>query len=141
MLEASFLRVSGKLDEASVLLDEALAQYDSVPELHRQQALVYLLQGDYDSAYDSAYTADNVAYYLYAYMNDTSAYTPQLNNTLYLTTYLVDKYGTGTSENIAWVDDILSSFSMEELSEQNRAVINGEKTVEEVLTEGVCDLA
>lgn len=141
VLEASFLRVSGKLDEASALLDEALAQYDSVPELHRQQALVYLLQGDYDSAYDSAYTADNVAYYLYAYMNDTSAYTPQLNNTLYLATYLVDKYGTGTSENIAWVDDILSSFSMEELSEQTRAVINGEKTVEEVLTEGVCDLA
>lgn len=141
VLEAAFMRVSGKLDEAQVLLDEALEQYDSVPELHRQQALIYLLQGDYDNAYESAYTADNVAYYLYAYMGDSSAYTPQLNNTLYLCTYLVKQNGTGTSENIAWVDDILDSFTEADLSEQTLAVIKGQKTVEEVLTEGVCDLA
>lgn len=141
ILEASFLRISGETGKAKELITEALEEYDSVPELHRQLALVYLVEGDYDSAYEEAFTADSNAYYLYAYMGDSSAYTPQLNNTLYLCTYLAKTFGTSSSENAVYFEDILDSFSEEDLSEQVLSVVNEEKTVAEVLTEGVCDLA
>lgn len=140
-LEASFLRASGELDKAKTLIEEALQQYDSVPELHRQLALVYLLEGDYDNAYESAFKADNNAYYLYAYMGDSSAYTPQLNNTLYLCTYLAKQKGSQVTDNSAYIDEILDSFAEEDLSPETLSVVKGEKTVEEVLTEGACDLA
>ncbi len=140
-LEASFLRASGELDKAKTLIEEALQQYDSVPELHRQLALVYLLEGDYDNAYESAFKADNNAYYLYAYMGDSSAYTPQLNNTLYLCTYLAKQKGSSATDNSAYIDEILDSFDEEDLSRETLSIVKGEKTVEEVLTEGACDLA
>ncbi len=140
-LESTFLRATGELEKAKVLIDEALEQYDSVPELHRQLALIYLLEGDYDNAYEAAFKADNNAYYLYAYMGDSSAYTPQLNNTLYLCTYLAKQQGTMTSENSVYIEEILASFAEEDLSPEVVAIVEGEKTVNEVLTEGACDLA
>ncbi len=140
-LEAMFLRATGELEKAKTLISEALEQYDSVPELHRQLALVYLLEGDYDNAYESVFKADNNAYYLYAYMGDSSAYTPQLNNTLYLCTYLEKLHGSKTTENSLYIDEILNSFAEEDLSPEVISIVNGEKTVEEVLTEGACDLA
>lgn len=140
VLEATLLRVTGKTEEAKILLNEAIEQYDSVPELHRQLALVYLLEDDYDNAYEAAYQADYNAYYL-SYMGDNSAYTPQLTNTLYLCTYLEKEKGSGTTENATWIDSILQDFTEADLSEQVKAVVNGEKTVAEVLTEGAYDLA
>lgn len=141
VLEATLLRTQGEYEKVKVLLEEAFEQYDSVPELHRQLALIYLLEGDYDMAFEEAYTADSNAYMLYAYMGDSSAYTPQLNNTLYLCSVLCRDKGTGASENAIYIEEILSYYSEEELSEQVLSVISGEKTVEQVLTEGVCDLA
>lgn len=141
VLEATYLRCTGEYEKAKLLCEEALEQYDSVPELHRQLALIYLINGDYDSAYDEAFDADNNAYYLYAYMGDSSAYTPQLNSTLYLCTYLCKEKGKKDTENASYIDDILASFSDEDLTEQVKWIISGEKTVEEVLTEGACDLA
>ncbi len=141
VLEATLLRVQGEYDKAKLLLEEAFEQYESVPELHRQLALIYLMEGDYDMAYEEAYAADSNAYMLYAYMGDSSAYTPQLNNTLYLCSVLCRDKGTGTSENAIYIEEILTYYSEEELSEQVLSIINGEKTVEQVLTEGVCDLA
>lgn len=141
VLEATLLRVQGEYDKAKLLLEEAFEQYDSVPELHRQLALIYLIEGDYDNAFEQAYAADSNAYMLYAYMGDSSAYTPQLNNTLYLCSVLCRDKGTGASENAIYIEEILSYYSEEELSEQVLSVIKGEKTVEQVLTEGVYDLA
>ena len=141
ILEAEFLRSSGEFEKAKTLLSEALEQYDSVPELHRQLALIYLLESDYGNAYESVFKADNNAYYLYAYMGDSSAYTPQLNNTLYLCTYLAKQHGPITTENALYIDEILNSYSEEDLSPEVLSIINGEKTVKEVLTEGACDLA
>ena len=74
-------------------------------------------------------------------MGDSSAYTPQLNSTLYLCTYLCKESGKKDTENAQYIDDILASFSEEDLTEQVKSIIGGEKTVEEVLTEGGCDLA
>lgn len=141
VLEATLLRTQGEYDKAKVLLEEAFEQYDSVPELHRQLALIYLIEGDYDMAFEEAYTADSNAYMLYAYMGDSSAYTPQLNNTLYLCSVLCRDKGTGTTDNAIYIEEILSYYSEDELSDEVRSVISGEKTVEQVLTEGVCDLA
>lgn len=141
VLEATLLRTQGEYEKTKVLLEEAFEQYDSVPELHRQLALIYLLEGDYDMAFEEAYAADSNAYMLYAYMGDSSAYTPQLNNTLYLCSVLCRDKGKGTSENAIYIEEILSYYAEEDLSEQVLSVVNGEKTVEQVLTEGVCDLA
>ena len=141
VLEVTFLRCTGEFEKAKLLCKEALEDYDSVPELHRQLALLYLIDGDYDNAFEEAFAADNNAYYLYAYMGDSSAYTPQLNSTLYLCTYLCKESGKKDTENAQYIDDILASFSEEDLTEQVKSIIGGEKTVEEVLTEGGCDLA
>lgn len=140
-LEAAYLRINGETDKAKELLTEALEEYDAIPEIHRQMALALLLEGDYDGAYEEVFVADNNAYYLYAYLGDSSAYTAELNNTLYLCTYLAKTLGSGETENAVYFDDILSSFSEEDLSKEVKAVISGEKTVEEVLTKGACDLA
>lgn len=140
-LEAAYLRVNGETAKAKELLTEAFEQYESIPEIHRQMALVLLLEGDYDGAYEEVFLADSNAYYLYAYMGDSSAYTPQLNNTLYLCTYLAKTLGSGETENASYFDDILGSFSEEDLSQEVKWVVSGEKTVAEVLTKGACDLA
>ncbi len=141
VLEAALLRSTGEYDRAKALLEEALEEYDAVPELHRQLALIYLLEEDYDAAFEEAFEADSNAYYLYYYMGDSSSYTPELNNTLYLCTYLCKELGNATSDNAAYIDEILNSFSETDLSEQVISVTKGEKTVKQVLTEGVCDLA
>lgn len=140
-LEAAYLRINGETAKAKELLTEAFEEYESIPEMHRQMALVLLVEGDYDGAYEEVFVADNNAYYLYAYMGDSSAYTAELNNTLYLCTYLAKTLGSGETENAAYFDDILGSFSEEDLSKEVKAIISGEKTVEEVLTKGACDLA
>lgn len=140
-LEATYLRATGETAKAKELLTEALESYDSIPEIHRQMALALLLEGDYDGAYEEVFVADNNAYYLYAYMGDSSAYTAELNNTLYLCTYLAKTLGSGESENAGYFDDILASYEGAELSDDVKAIISGEKTVEEVLTKGACDVA
>lgn len=140
-LEATYMRVNGETAKAKELLTEALEQYEAIPEIRRQMALLLLLEGDYDGAYEEVFLADNNAYYLYAYMGDSSAYTTELNNTLYLCTYLAKNLGSGKTENAGYFDDILGSFEEEELSDEVKSIISGEKTVEEVLTKGACDLA
>ena len=142
VLEAQFLRRTGELAKAKALCTEAIELYENVPELYRQMALIYLLEEDYGNAYESAYTADNTAYYLAYYMGDSSAYSdPKLINTIYLCAYLSKDKGQASSENSVYIEDILASFTEEDLSDEVIAVVKGEKTVKEVLTEGVCDLA
>lgn len=141
ILEATLLRCQKEYDKAEILLNEAVEQFDSVPEIHRQLALVYLLKENYDEAYEQAYTANGYAYYLYYYMGDSSYYTEELDNTLYLCAYLCKEKGEKTSDNANYIDEILNHYDNVELSEQIKSIINEEKTVAQVLTEGACDLA
>lgn len=141
ILEATLLRCQKEYDKAEILLNEAVEQFDSVPEIHRQLALIYLLKENYDEAYEQAYTADGNAYYLYYYMGDSSYYTEELSNTLYLCAYLCKEKGEKTSDNANYLDEVLSYYDGVELSEQVKSIINEEKTVAQVLTEGACDLA
>ena len=111
-----------------------------MPELYRQLALIYLLEGDYDNAYDQAYQANLTAYNRYYYYGDSSAYTVELDNTVYICAYLGKNFGEMTSEYAIYVNEILDSYEGVELSDKLNSIISGEKTVQQVLTEGECDL-
>ncbi len=140
ILRAIVLRCQGETEKAKALLTEALETYGTVPEIYRQLALIYLLEGDYDNAYEQAYIANTTAYNLYYYYGDSSAYTVELDNTVYICAYLCDKLGAMSSENAIYITDILASYEGVELSDKLTQIVNGEKTVQEVLTEGGCDL-
>lgn len=140
ILRAMLMRCQGKMSEARELLNEALQTYGTIPELYRQLALVYLLEGDYDNAYEQAYIAYTTAYNRYYYYGDSSAYTVELDNTVYICAYLCNKLGEMTSQNAIYVTDILASYEGVELSDKLNSIISGEKTVQEVLKEGECDL-
>lgn len=140
ILRSIVLRCQGETEKAKALLTEALETYGTVPEIYRQLALIHLLEGDYDSAYEQAYTANSTAYNLYYYYGDSSAYTVELDNTVYICAYLCNQLGTMSSENAIYITDILASYKDVELSDKLTQIVNGEKTVQEVLTEGGCDL-
>ncbi len=139
-LEISYLRSVGELDKARELCTEALKEYGTSPEIYRQSALIYLMNGDYDNAYEDAYEADYAAYQIYQYTGDNSAYTQELSNTIYLCSWLCKEKGKKDTDNAAYIDEILSSFSESEISDSVLQIIKGDKTLEEVLTKGECDL-
>ncbi len=140
ILEIALLRNKGELDKALELCTEALEIYGTSPEIYRQRALIYLLQGKYDEAYEEVFIANSTAYNLYVYYGDTSAYSVELDHTIYVCAYLCEKYGTMETENAVYISEILSQYQQVEFSDEVNSIISGEKTVEEVLTEGVRDL-
>lgn len=139
-LEIQCLRCIGELDKAKALCAEAAELYGTSPEIFRQYALIYLLEGDYRQAYKMAYTADTNAYYL-AYMGDSEAYNDiGLISTVYLSAYMYQASGEVADDDASMVETILSSIDDLSVSEVTFDIINGEKTINEVLTEGACDL-
>lgn len=140
-LRASLNRCSGDIEKSRITCEEGLVENDFSTEIHRQLALVYLLEGDYLKAYEEAFTADSNATYMAQYYMDNSGYTPQLDNTIYLCATLCKKNNLSGTTNSVYIDQILEYYSSFNPSKQVSAILNGEKTIEEVLTEGVCDLA
>ena len=140
IFEISLLRSKGELDKALELCTEALEIHGTSPELYRQRALIYLLQGRYDEAYEEVFVANSTAYNLYYYYGDSTAYSVELDNTVYVCTYLCDKFGKKDTENAIYIKEILSQYEQVEFSDEVSSIISGEKTVQEVLSEGVHDL-
>ncbi len=140
IFEITLLRSKGELDKALELCTEALEIHGTSPELYRQRALIYLLQGRYDEAYEEVFAANGTAYNLYYYYGDSTAYTVELDNTVYVCTYLCDKFGKKDTENAIYIKEILSQYEQVEFSDEVNSIISGEKTVAEVLSEGVHDL-
>ncbi len=140
VFEISLLRSKGELDKALELCTEALESFGTTPEIYRQRALIYLLQGKYDEAYEEVFAANSTAYNLYYYYGDSSAFTVELDHTVYVCAYLCDKFGTKSTENAIYLSEILTQYAGVEFSNQVNSIINGEKTVQEVLSEGVRDL-
>ena len=142
MLEIVYLRRTVQTDKAKTLCLEALESYESIPELNRQLALVYLADNDYVNAFDSMMLAYNYAYYIYQSTYDTSTLDdPAFYNTLYLSAYLLknsDKMDEEYSEDI---EEILGQFDESVLEDVTKEIIAGKKTAAQVLTEGECDLA
>lgn len=139
-LEIAYLRSTGELSKARELCTEAFEVYATSPEIYRQSALIYLAEGDYDEAYETAYEADYIAYQIYSYSGDSSAYTQELNNTVYLCAWLCREKGNKDTDNADYLDDIIDSFSDAELSESVIQIREGKITLEEVLLKGECDL-
>lgn len=140
-LEASFYRCTGDIEKSKAVCEEGFVENDFSAELHRQLALVYLLEGDYLKAFEEAFTADSNATYMAQYYMDNSGYTPQLDNTVYLCASICKKNNLTGTTNAVYIDQIIEYYSSFDPSNQVAAIMNGEKTIEEVLTEGVCDLA
>lgn len=140
IFEMTILRSKGELDRALELCTEALEIHGTSAELYRQRALIYLLQGKYDEAFEEAFDANSTAYNLYYYYGDSTAYTVEIDNTFYVCTYLCDKLGKKDTENAIYIKEILSQYEQVEFSDEVNSIISGEKTVQEVLSEGVHDL-
>jgi hypothetical protein len=142
MLEIVFLRRTGELEKAKTLCLEALELYESIPELSRQLALIYMTNGDYYNAFDSMMLAYNYAYYIYQSTYDTSTLDdPAFYNSLYLSAYLLKNSDMMDEEYSEQVEEILGQFEESVLEDVTKEIIAGTKTVAEVLTEGECDLA
>lgn len=142
MLEIVYLRRTAQQDKAKTLCLEALEVYESIPELHRQLALVYLADNDYVNAFDSMMLAYNYAYYIYQSTYDTSTLDdPAFYNTLYLSAYLLKNSGKMTEEHSENAEEILGQFDQNVLEDVTKEIISGKKTAAQVLTEGECDLA
>ena len=133
-------RIEGNYDEVKSLAEEANSLYSLIPEFDRQLALVYLLEGDYDNAYESAVSAENKAYTRYSYYGDSSAYTDDLLATVYVSAMFCQKYGKCNTENASSIQDILDSYADSETEERMADIVNEKVSLESVLTEGVCDL-
>ena len=161
LLEVEYLRSVGKYAEAKALCVEAAALQEGVPqdnaminliygmeskllttsEFNRQSALISMTEGEYADAFKSmmeAYSLESqYAYYMQysAALND-----PKFYGTLYLSAKLLSTSDQMTEDNAADVEYVLSMFEAGSMSTDIEAIINGEKTVEEVLTKGAFDL-
>ncbi len=140
VLNIMYRRCAKEYDKALELCNEALEQYGSAPELYRQLALIQLLKGDYDNAYESAYNAFNTANYIAQYYQDQSSLTTQLYNTLYLCAYFESQNGSMSTDNASQVSEIINDLKEFVTAESVLSVIDGTKTIEQVLTEGEFDL-
>ncbi len=142
-LRVAALRRFGDLEKAATLCQEGIDECQSVAEHYRQMAIIRILQGDYDAAFDAVYQANYMASSFYSYSGDSSMYTPELSDTSYLAAYLCSKYGKGTSENAASVTEFLDSFEAEldSISQDVKDIIAGTKTPEDVFMKGTGDVA
>lgn len=139
-LNITFLRYEGKLDEAAELGETILGSYDASPEIYRQLAMVYLLKGEYDTAYTFAYDAFMLAANYSEYYYDDSWNNNETRNTLYICASLCKLKGEMTSEYVGEVDVIIDSFTDIPLGEKVEGVASGDIPVEELLMKGNYDL-
>ncbi|MCR5151068.1 MAG: hypothetical protein K6B52_07570 [Clostridiales bacterium] len=140
VLKTYLLRAKNDSKNAMKTAKQAYEKYQSVPEVYRQLAICYLIDGDYDNAYQNAFLANDAAYCLYYYYGDSSGYTEELSATAYLAAKLCKEYGKGTAESAQYIDNIISSYPGEIKWEKVNAVIDGKMTVKQVFTEGDCDI-
>ncbi len=145
-LRAFVTRRFGNFDEAEALCKEASEQYGS-PEAFRQLAIICLLKGDYDAAFDNAYGAMNSAYYDYSYYGTEEAYafyqSYEAWATLHLTAYYCSEFGNGAGEYSSEAASMV--LTREENSEDEFAkywqIVDGELTLEDVFMKGAGEIA
>lgn len=141
-IKIQMARYNGKYDLVKILYEEANAAYSTnlEPEFDRQMALVLLLEGDYDQAFEKAYAAEGKAYYRATYYQDNGGYSDELLNTTYLCAYLCKEKGKKNTENAQYLDEIVSSLETQITSEIVKQIIDGKLSVKDALTKGARDL-
>ena len=132
----------GDIDTADSDCEQAMKVGSGLPELHRQKALNALYRNDYTAAFESAYNAYSMAYNLYT-GGSAESLNSVLLETVYVCTMMYKEHGDGMSEFHSDVDDLLASFKGYDAiaTENSKAILSGEKTAEQVLSEGAGDLA
>lgn len=140
VLKIMYLRATKEYDKALELCVEAQEKFGTAPELYRQEALIHLLKEDYDKAYEAVFNAYSNATYIAQYYQDDSSLTNQLYNTLYLCAYLESEKGSMNTDNVAEISNIINDLKDYITAETVLDIINGKKTIEQVLTEGEYDL-
>ena len=137
MKERRFGDIGTAVDEC----ENAVKKGSGLPELYRQKALNSLYQNDYTEAFENAYNAYSMAYNLYN-NGDAEALNSELLETVFVCSTMYKQHGDGMAEHHSDLDGLLSSFKGYEksASEASKAIISGEKTAEQILSEGAGDL-
>ena len=139
-MKVTMLRYKGEYNTAKKFAEAVFAESDILPEIHRQLALIYLAEGDYKNAFvqsDAAYLNAYNYYVQFGYEAPDEA----LAITYYVCAKLYEATGTYTTEEANSIGMVYEMFG-EDFEPQGdvKAIISGEKTVKEILTEGDCDL-
>ena len=139
-MEVTMHRYKGEYDEAKSVAETIMQENDSFPEIHRQLALIYLAEGDYKSAFDEMDATYANVYNMYAQFG-TEEPTEELVLTYYACARLLEATGDFTEDEANGIGRAYSIFG-EDYEPQGdiKAIIDGEKTVKQILTEGDCDL-
>ena len=139
-MEVTLHRYKGDYDKAKEVAATIIAENDSFPEVHRQLALIYLAEGDYKAAFNELDATYTNVYNLYAQfgMEEPSQ---ELIETYYLCARLFESEGSFTEAEANGIGRVYSIFG-EDYEPQGdiKAILDGEKTVSQILTEGDCDL-
>lgn len=123
-LRAMLYWYTGKYDEAIKLCDEGLEASDGDVEIYRNQAIAYLLKGDYEKANSSAQSS-------YQFAMSYGSLTLDIINTAALTAGLA-----GDTESYEALKEYLETYNME-ISSVVTDCLAGKKTVEEIfITDG-----
>lgn len=139
-MEVTLLRYKGDYQRAKELAEAAVSENDVFPEIRRQLALIYLTEGNYKNAFVQIETAYSNAYNYYAQFG-ADAPSEALAKTYYVCAKLYEATGAYTQEEANSIGMAYEMFG-EAFEPQGdmKAIISGEKTVKEILTEGDCDL-
>lgn len=123
-LRAMLYWYTGKYDEAIKLCDEGLEASDGDVEIYRNQAIAYLLKGDYEKANDSAQNA-------YKFAMSYGDLTLDIINTAALTAGLA-----GDDESYDALEEYLATYNMK-VSSIVTDCLAGKKTVKDIfITDG-----
>ena len=139
-MEVTMHRYKGDYDKAKTVASTIFAENDSFPEIHRQLALIYLVQGDYAAAFKEMDTTYVSVYNMYVQFGSEEP-TEELVLTYYLCARLFEATGNFTEDDANSIGRAYGIFG-EDYEPQGdiKAIIDGEKTIQQVLTEGDCDL-
>ena len=138
-MEVTLLRYKGDYERAKSVAENVTADNDTFPEIRRQIALIYLAEGNYKEAFNQVDTAYSNAYNYYAQLG-ADAPTQELALTYYVCAALLEKAGGYTDTEANGIGRAYEIFGEDFKPEgEIKAIINGEKPVKEILTEGDCD--
>lgn len=139
-MEVTVLRFKGEYEKAKALAETVIGENDIFPEIRRQLALIYLAEGDYKSAFSHVENAYTNAYNYYAQFG-AEAPSEELAKTYYVCAKLYEAMGGYTQTEANSIGLAYDIFGEDyEPQGDMKAIISGEKSAKEILTEGDCDL-
>lgn len=139
-MQLKIYRCKGEYDKVMLLGDTLMANYAATPETYRQMTLMFIAQGDYKNAFtyaDNGYTSA----YTQSQNGGTGISFEKLLETCYISARLYEKYGEPTDAELLKIAEIYYMYPEDyKTTDDGEALINGEKTAQEILTQGDYDL-